>query len=43
MGNANSNERKAASHLLGRISKRMGNANASGSLDQWADMFGDKK
>ncbi|WP_321326413.1 CBASS oligonucleotide cyclase [Thiomicrorhabdus sp.] len=43
MGNANSSERNAASHLLGRISKRMGNANASGSLDQWADMFGDKK
>lgn len=42
MGTANSSERKAASHLLGRISKRMENANASGSLDQWADMFGEK-
>jgi len=42
MGNVNSEERKAASHLLGRISKRMENANASGSIDQWADMFGDR-
>ncbi|SFM76221.1 Nucleotidyltransferase domain-containing protein [Nitrosomonas nitrosa] len=41
MGSANSVERKNASHLLGRIAKRMVNATASGSLEQWSDMFGE--
>lgn len=42
MGGANSVDRKNASHLLGRIAKRMINASASGSLAQWSDMFGEE-
>ena len=40
MGDANSRERENASHILGRIAKRMVNATAAGSLPQWRDLFG---
>ncbi len=40
MGDANSPERQNASHILGRIAKRMMNASAAGSLPQWKDLFG---
>lgn len=40
MGAADSAERKNASHILGRIAKRMVNATAAGSLSQWRDLFG---
>lgn len=41
MGASDSAERKNASHILGRIAKRMVNATAAGSLPQWRDLFGD--
>ena len=41
MGAPDSAERKNASHILGRIAKRMVNATAAGSLPQWRDLFGD--
>ena len=41
MGASDSAERKNASHILGRIGKRMVNATAAGSLPQWRDLFGD--
>lgn len=41
MGAADSAERQNASHILGRIAKRMVNASAAGSLPQWRDLFGD--
>ena len=40
MGSANSVDRANASHLLGRIAKRLANATASGSLPQWKELFG---
>lgn len=40
MGATNSAERESASHLLGRIAKRMANGSASCSLPQWGDLFG---
>jgi hypothetical protein len=40
MGEASSPMRVNASHLLGRIAKRMSNATASGSLPLWKDLFG---
>jgi hypothetical protein len=40
MGAANSAERVNASHILGRIAKRMANAAAAGSLPHWKDLFG---
>ena len=40
MGAPNSAERQNASHILGRIAKRMVNASAAGSLPQWKDLFG---
>ena len=43
MGAPDSAERKNASHILGRIAKRMVNATAAGSLPQWRDLFGDDK
>lgn len=41
MGEANSAARQQASHLLGRIAKRMANATAAASISQWRDMFGE--
>ena len=41
MGAADSQQRADASHLLGRIAKRMSNASASSSLEQWASLFGE--
>ncbi len=41
LGEANSKERKQISHLLNRILKRMNNASASGSLEQWQGLFGE--
>ncbi len=40
LGAAESPERKAASHLLGRIARRMRNATAARSLAQWRALFG---
>lgn len=40
LGPPNSPERQVASHVLGRIARRMKNASASGSLDQWRGLFG---
>lgn len=40
LGNPNSTERQAASHLLNRIAKRMRNASALQSTDQWEALFG---
>jgi hypothetical protein len=40
LGAANSEERQIASHLLGRIARRMRNATASGSTAQWRALFG---
>jgi len=40
MGATNSADRMNASHILGRIAKRMANASAAGSLPHWKDLFG---
>lgn len=40
LGPANSAERIAASHLLGRIARRMRNATAAASVPQWKALFG---
>jgi hypothetical protein len=40
LGQAQSNERYVASHILGRLEKRMRNASASGSTAQWRALFG---
>jgi hypothetical protein len=40
LGSANSEDRQAASHVLGRIARRMRNATAAGSAEQWNDLFG---
>lgn len=40
LGTSDSNERKRASYLLGRIEKRMRNANAAGSKNAWESIFG---
>jgi hypothetical protein len=40
MGETNSEMRTNASHILGRIAKRMANATASSSLPQWKDLLG---
>jgi hypothetical protein len=40
MGQEGSAMRTNASHILGRIAKRMSNASAAGSLPQWKDLFG---
>ena len=39
LGPAQSAQREQASHLLNRISKRIRNANASGSQEQWQQLF----
>jgi hypothetical protein len=41
LGPANSEERQVASHLLGRIGRRMKNATASASIAQWQALFGE--
>jgi hypothetical protein len=41
LGPANSEQRQVASHLLGRIARRMKNATASGSIAQWEALFGE--
>lgn len=40
LGPANSAERLAASHLLGRLGRRMRNATAAASVPQWRALFG---
>lgn len=40
LGPANSPERQAASHLLGRLARRMRNATAAASVAQWKALFG---
>jgi len=40
LGPANSDARQAASHLLGRLARRMRNATAGGSTAQWQALFG---
>lgn len=40
LGSTGSAERIAASHILGRIAKRMRNASAAGSTAQWLTIFG---
>lgn len=41
MGAANSEARQTASHLLGRLSKRMANATTARSIPQWKALFGE--
>lgn len=43
LGPVNSNERLSASHLLGRLAKRMRNASAAGSTAQWRALFGNEE
>lgn len=40
LGAADSEERQVASHILGRIARRMKNASAAGSTAQWEALFG---
>jgi hypothetical protein len=40
LGTENSEKRQAASHVLGRIARRMRNATAGGSVEQWGALFG---
>ena len=40
LGAANNEQRQAAGHVLGRIARRMRNATAAGSTEQWNDLFG---
>jgi hypothetical protein len=40
LGEANSEARQTASHILGRIARRMRNATAAGSTAQWQALFG---
>lgn len=40
LGPANSEARQAASHVLGRIARRMRNATVAGSTAQWKALFG---
>jgi hypothetical protein len=40
LGLENSEKRQAASHVLGRIARRMRNATAGGSTEQWRALFG---
>ncbi len=40
LGDRNSEDRQNASHLLGRIWKRMRNSSAAGSIAQWRALFG---
>lgn len=40
LGDANSEPRQVASHILGRLARRMRNATAAGSTAQWQALFG---
>jgi hypothetical protein len=40
LGAENSEDRQLASHVLGRIARRMRNATAAGSAEQWYALFG---
>jgi Second Messenger Oligonucleotide or Dinucleotide Synthetase domain len=40
LGPANSEKRQTASHILGRLARRMRNATAAGSTAQWRALFG---
>jgi Second Messenger Oligonucleotide or Dinucleotide Synthetase domain len=40
LGDANSEARQMMSHVLGRLARRMRNATAAGSTEQWRAMFG---
>lgn len=40
LGAANSDQRNVASHILGRLARRMRNATAAGSTAQWQSLFG---
>ncbi len=40
LGDANSDARQTMSHVLGRLARRMRNATAAGSTEQWRAMFG---
>lgn len=40
LGPSNSEARQVASHLLGRLARRMRNASAAGSESQWQSLFG---
>lgn len=40
LGVSDSQARANASHILGRIAKRMRNASVAGSIPQWSDLFG---
>ena len=39
LGPTNSEARQAAGHLLGRLARRMRNATAAASMEQWQAMF----
>lgn len=41
LGENNSSERKQISHLFNRVLKRMINASAAGSVEQWLTLFGE--
>lgn len=41
LGRSNSQQRQQAAHLLDRIARRMENATAAGSLDQWKAIIGE--
>lgn len=43
MGEADSSARTNASHLLGRLSRRIASANAARSLPQWEDLLGESE
>jgi hypothetical protein len=43
LGPEGSSERTVASHLLGRVAKRMRNASAAGSTAQWQALFDDQE
>jgi hypothetical protein len=40
LGVANSEARQSASHIIGRLERRMRNATAAGSTTQWQALFG---
>ena len=40
LNEANSDSRQTMSHILGRLARRMRNATAAGSTEQWRALFG---
>lgn len=40
LGGANSEQRQALGHVLGRVARRIRNASSAGSTDQWRELFG---